>query len=245
MMLKSLIIALSLLAAPVAWSTSFYIPPFPQTVQNTPVIVRGRVGGSRADWGTGQDSVKRIYTYYDLQVEEVLKGDVQGSELTVRELGGEKDGVGLDVPGTARFRGGEEVVVTLSEANSDGSYDIRNLMMGKFDLRPDDSGQEVLVGPGLDPHVGDEMTSPSKVKWTLDALRKLIKAQAEGKPFTPLPAASAKVSTSPTVAPQLLPSPEASVPAESGEEGQLPWGWVAIGLFAAGILAWLFLRTRK
>jgi hypothetical protein len=102
----------------------------------------------------------------------------------------------MQVSGSAEFQRGEEVVVFASERNPDGSFDVRGMMMGKFNLEKDENGQEILVGPALSsgthPAIRDheEILRPggtaqgqddtSSVKrWTLEALRKLIAQQAE------------------------------------------------------------------
>src|SRR6185312_17368613 len=76
------------------FSTSFYGQPFSQTVDQAPVIVKGKVGMHYSDWGIDPDGIKRIYTYYELKVDEVLKGSANNSRIIFRELGGEKDGIG-------------------------------------------------------------------------------------------------------------------------------------------------------
>src|ERR1700722_13674794 len=91
---------------PTAWATTFMQQPFPAAVSDAPVVVRGKIGNSTADWGSMWDGQKRIYTYYDFALAEVLKGPVAGTpghSITIREMGGAKNGVGMQVAGTARF----------------------------------------------------------------------------------------------------------------------------------------------
>ena len=87
---------------------------------------------------------------------EVFKGAAQGPKLTIRELGGEKDGIGMQIAGAAQFSRGEDVVVTLGPRNADGTYDVRGLMMAKYSLEKDEAGNEYLNGPGLDSHAHDD-----------------------------------------------------------------------------------------
>lgn len=191
-MKKSLPGALALLLFPMvsALATSFVDRPFPDTVQEASTIVRGKVGASYADFGKATDGSKRIYTYYELQLEEVVKGKASGNSLVMRELGGEKDGVGMHIPGASQFSRGEDVVVMLGDRNADGSYDIRGLMMGKYNIERDSSGKEVLVGPGISGggHAHEEGASENDQghsgpvsgpgsKWTLESLRQLVRSQ--------------------------------------------------------------------
>lgn len=219
-------------------------------------MVRGKVGNSYADWGRSADGNKRIYTFYDLAVSEVLKGKVKGNSLLMREMGGEKDGVGMEVPGASHFERGEDVVVMLGERNPDGSYDLRGLMTGKMNVELNQSGNEVLVGPavqGVESHMGGQSDTEPRKEWTLSALRDLIRTQAEGsaseannqnsktsvvaQPST-APSQSAAPG-SPSPAPQLQnSSPEDPKP--SSKFGFPVWAGLALGV---GIFA-AFLKKR-
>ncbi len=145
------VLALLLMFPPLVLATSFIEVPFEDTVAEAPIVVRGTVAGKRADWGRGSDGRDRIYTYFDLTVRERLKGDSgQALQILMRELGGEVGGVGMQVSGAAQFREGEDVVVFLSPAVEDSkgrtSYDVRGMMMGKYSVVLDESGEEVLDG---------------------------------------------------------------------------------------------------
>lgn len=165
-------------------ATSFYQPPFPQAVQQTERIVRGRVLGSEPAWAIGPDGNRRIYTFIELDLDEALKGEFGGRTLRVRELGGAIGKVGLQVPGTAKFSEGEDVVLFLGRKNSDDSYDLRGLMMGKYEVRRDESGNEFLLGPGLragrvEAGHAHEHSPGDDDRWTIDRLRELISEQAK------------------------------------------------------------------
>jgi hypothetical protein len=179
-----------LMALP-AQATSFYPQPFPETVQAAPIIVRGKVGMSYADWNRDDSGGKRIYTFYELQPTEVLKGNLTTSaSLNMRELGGQKDGVGLNVPGVSQFERGEDAVIFLKDRNSTGSYEVQGMMMGKYNIQKDSDGNEYLTGMGLNNFnhfsnnsAGTTVTTPTK-KWTLQDLKQLIRTQADATPNT-------------------------------------------------------------
>jgi len=172
----------SFLPSPPAWATSFYPQPFPESVQAAPIIVRGKTGMSYADWSSNDAGGRRIYTFYELQPTEILKGQVSASSpLTLRELGGEKDGVGLTVPGVAQFERGEDTLVFLKERNTNGTYDIQGMMMGKYSFQKDADGTEYLTGMGLN-EVHSNAPSHLPQKWTLEDLRQLIRTQAPAQP---------------------------------------------------------------
>ncbi len=185
-------------------ASSFYPQPFSEKVQEASVIARGKVGMSYADWGNDQEGIKRIYTYVELQLIETFKGNASGSSIMIRELGGEKDGVGLQISGVAQFQRGEDVVALLKNKNSDGVYDVQGMMMGKYGVLTDSNGVEYLSGPGL-----WQPTSPTQ--WTLEALRHLIQTQSiEAKrksESSPLPLT-------------LLPNHEKNVPVQAPPQSQ-------------------------
>lgn len=261
----NLLFILFFLFADAAKATSFVDQPFPDTVQEAPVIVHGRVGTSHADWSTGQDGTRRIYTFFDLEVLEVLKGAAPGNSLTMRELGGEKDGLGMQVAGSAQFSPDEDVVVFLGPRNSvDNSYDVWGMSMGKYNLNKGEDGQEYLQGAGIsgsDDHVllGGQPDTQRPQKWTLDALRRLVQAQASAPPKptpstntprTPIISPAPATGNSPLpqgtegAAPGLQTSSTSApgMPATGGE-GHLPWLGILLG--GIGIVAALVFMSRK
>jgi hypothetical protein len=257
----AVVISWNIFNAPQTLATSFYIQPFPETVQEAPVIIRGKAGNSYADWGKDENGTKRIYTYYEIQVSETLKGKVNTQAIVIREVGGEKDGIGLQISGTSHFDKNEDAVIFLREKNSDGVFDVQGMMMGKYNLRTDSEGREYLVGPGLPSEPNSGMTSQKPVQWSLDSLRQLIRQQ-EGnsskassaplseKPVSPkvlAPHPSFTLNPSPTsiqavskdqsAAPQLQ-----SSATDESSEGNKNWLWMGAG-FGIFILSGLLYFT--
>jgi hypothetical protein len=120
----------------------------------------------------------------------MYKGNLSNHSIQVREIGGEVDQTGLQIAGAARFSSGEEVVLFLSGPNSDQSYSINGMMMGKYNIDRDANGTEILSGAGVnpmtDPHtITKAQTGPSapdsviqtSKKWTVNALKDEIKRQ--------------------------------------------------------------------
>src|SRR5262249_3614885 len=70
-----------------------------------------------------------------LSVEECWKGTC-GDELTVRQLGGELDGEGAAVEGTAALAAGSEVVLFL-RPRKDGAYSPVGMAQGAFQVERD------------------------------------------------------------------------------------------------------------
>lgn len=265
---------LILLVSGGALATTFMPTPFPDKVDDAPSIVRGTAGNSTSDWGIGRDGVKRIYTYTELSPKEVIKqgpGEaIPMNTIKIRELGGTKDGMGMEVSGTAHFNRGEDVVVMLGDRTGDGAFEVRGMMMGKFNIERDSQGREVLTGPGLDESGTDAFDAhghghghgsgkgQTGTVWTLDRLRTLVKERQQAQ--QKMAEAAPKTMTSPGVEAQpavnqvgapalqpqgLSPGPEGSSSEQEGPGGQaLLWG---LGLVAAlgGFGLWMALRSRR
>jgi hypothetical protein len=247
-------------------ATTFIEQPFPNLVQDAENIVRGKTGSSHADYAQSEDGAKRIYTFYELRVQEIFKGSVSGSTVLMRELGGEKDGRGMQVPGSAHFQSDEDVVVFLGPRNGDGSHDLRGMMMAKFNLKRDDDGREYLVGPGISSGAG-RIVHPEDAaagqgdtgvkKWTLEALRELVRAQGQAPDVkTPPPASSPtpRMQSPAAPAPSAPPADSLAAPQlqpPSPEEGATPperfpsWALLALGGGVLAAAAWFLLKKPR
>ncbi len=241
-----------------AGATSFIEKSFPDAVGESPVIVRGTIGMSYSDYGRSPGDEKRLFTYYELVPSEVFKGSVPDGAIMLRQIGGSKDGVTMEVPGTARFSRGEEVVVMLGAQGGDGTFNVRSLMMGKFTIDRL-NGKEYLNGPGaVSPeevndgeviHPEEGMRRPRTAVYTLEALRELVRAkeqepsQAAGTSSpnpSPTAASPSGLAPQPTAAPGLQ-NPDqgdAAAPAEQGSTRKWFWGAILMGV-------WLALRTLR
>ena len=229
---------------------------------------------SYADWNKDDSGGKRIYTFYELQPTEVLKGNVTpSSSITMRELGGEKDGVGLNVPGVAQIERGEDAIVFLKERNSGGSYDIQGMMMGKYNIQVDGEGTEYLTGMGLnnfDHSVNNPVGAPSSPppkKWALNDLRQLIRSQADSDSRSEVSAASnntrqesdrrPKTPSSPTAlaqqaspTPTQEPDPQTSslAPSDESVENSSPgfsYFWISLLTLGGAIGLWQYNKSRR
>ena len=103
-------------------------------------VVRARVLERQSRWSEDGHS---IHTFTTLEVISNLKGQASGL-VTVRQLGGEVDGVGSFVSGDAHFEVGEEVIVFL-RANPDGEPVFHLIGLGQGKFRVDRSGESVRV----------------------------------------------------------------------------------------------------
>lgn len=213
-----------ILTIPSAWSTSFYIRPFSEFTKTTPNIIRGKTTNIRVENGVAPDGVKTIYTFANLDIKDVIKGSISGSQIQIRKLGGSKDGVTLEIPSSVEFTDKEEGVFFLSEELEDHSYEVSSMELGKF-LITEKNGEEILHGGLFDyskPESGHEHEnnvvagniSENLKPWSIAQLRELVKSQQSSAPTTtPETQKTAVVSNSPE-------EPKTSAPAINNQSNQ-------------------------
>jgi Matrixin len=100
------------------------------------LVVRGTVIGADSRW----DATSTLYTYVTLDVTSVVVGDGVPSRIVIKQLGGERDGIGLWVAGQAAFSANEDVLLDL-DAAPDGTLRTRALARGKWRVE--------VTGPGV------------------------------------------------------------------------------------------------
>ncbi len=101
-----------LLAAMPASAITYVLPTDGSLVDRTPTILYGRVLSATPAPG----DLRLPATDFTFQVEEVLKGTVAASTVTVRQLGGMRpDGMAMRVTGLPRLREGERALLFLAE----------------------------------------------------------------------------------------------------------------------------------
>lgn len=93
------------------------------------VILTGRVADITSGW---DDSVRSIYTYVHVDVDEVLRGSVGSSRVIVKQLGGEAGEIGLAVADQPTFATGEDVLLFLEARPRDGSLYTSAMWQGKW-----------------------------------------------------------------------------------------------------------------
>jgi hypothetical protein len=134
---------LFLLIAPFsAYATTFGPISVSNQVQNAQYVVRGRIVGS--SWVMEDRASRRPYTHWKLQVIEQPKGTQLGSEIVIRQPGGELGGLGYHVAGSAQFRGGEEVFVNLKDTDEAGIKEVIALASGKYTVERGPDGVPLL-----------------------------------------------------------------------------------------------------
>jgi hypothetical protein len=105
-------------------------------VDQAAAVARVQVVGVEPGPAGGQPS-----TDYRVEVEEVVKGHLPGSTITVRVPGGVgADGLTLKIWGAPEFRPGDEPLLFLA-ASRDGSFHVLHLMLGAFHARRSETSE--------------------------------------------------------------------------------------------------------
>lgn len=101
-------------------------------------IVVGKVTSMKSEWNS---EGTEIYTYITVAVDQCLKGSLQHSEITIKQLGGEVAGIGLKVVGAPEYKEGEEVLTFLKGSESD-NFQCVGMAQGKYTIITDYSTQK-------------------------------------------------------------------------------------------------------
>lgn len=176
---------LSWLASPRSDATTFAPVRIEEAAALAPVIFRGKVLDSKADWQIGPDGVRRIYTDTQVRITETLKGVAAEKTVTLRELGGEVDGIGLEVPGRAIYAPDSDIVLMATPFSPGGNLlRAHGMSMGQYDVVRDSNGQEAIQGAGI-AAPSDHGDADRSGQMPLEDFRKLLKKQASSSKPSP------------------------------------------------------------
>jgi hypothetical protein len=129
------------LLAFVASATTMLAMDVPALTKASDVVVRGFVGKVESRWTLDHS---RIMTDSEIEVAEVLKGNVTTKTVTAMQPGGVVGDFGQMVHGTARFAVGEEVVVFLERRGE--RFFVVGMAQGRMTI--DRTGPEAVVRGG-------------------------------------------------------------------------------------------------
>ena len=127
-----LLLAVILGCAGSASSTTYVLPDDDDFIVGARAIITGKV----LSVGSRLDEQDRIFTYITVRVQEVLKGQVEGRRIVLKQAGGQVGGRGSVIFGTPEFKPGEQVLLYLGTW-PDGSLRVHQLMLGKFSITVD------------------------------------------------------------------------------------------------------------
>jgi hypothetical protein len=109
------------------------------------IVVVARVDELSSGWDAQSHS---LYTYVSVSVERVLKGEVPGGRLVVKQLGGRLQNIGLHVADQPDFELGESVLLFLEVRPRDATLYTTALWQGKWTLERDGRGERVATRRG-------------------------------------------------------------------------------------------------
>ncbi len=232
---------------------------------NSQYYVHGRVLGS--SWVEKAPYINRPYTYWRITVAEQLYGEPLGSEITVRQPGGELGDQGYHVAGAAEFTGGEEVFIALRDTDQNqGVKEVVGLASGKFRVEQTSGGEKIVVsGLGL-PVTGNDGKSlgPDDFKALLkriakkeisDADRNVFVSrnpthEVENSPSTPAPGneqfSTQQKNSSPTDLKSEPKPVEESLPeSEESSTGSSAVFWIIAAVLTLTLLGGIVLALRR
>lgn len=125
------VIALSIATSTIpAQATSFGEVAVVGQIKEAPFVFRGRIGRK---WTEKEPESGKPYTYWNLAISDVMRGDYREPEVVVRQPGGEIDTIGYTVAGSANFSDGEEVVVMAGNTKESPTVkEVIGLTSGKY-----------------------------------------------------------------------------------------------------------------
>ncbi len=260
-----------------AMATSFFVPPFPEKLESSPNIVRGVAGKSESRWVTHPGGQEQIFTFTSLQVTEVLKGQIsaQKNQIQVRTYGGQMGDVGMNVPGSAQFVSGEDLVLMLTDPHADGSYSVIGMTTGRFSVKQSENGEAYLEGMGLNSsskglvqfpqnheeniHNKSHSDASQSTRWTLKKVRSILSKQStlktnvksqtslkSGKSMSQPKHGFFPTKSDDSVAPALQPPEEDSANQDDSESNYFAWiVLLVLGLIVGGTLIWRRAKGRS
>ncbi|MBA3886634.1 MAG: hypothetical protein H0X67_13025 [Acidobacteria bacterium] len=146
-MTRVLLVLAMLCAAPPLAATVILPADFRDLVTGSQVIVYGRVADVRAEWTADRRRIESVVT---LEVGSYLKGG-PGEHVTFRVEGGQIGRYKSVTIGAPEFSPGDEAVFFLTSRGPSVAR-IFGMGQGVFRVRPDASGQRLVVPPALMTH---------------------------------------------------------------------------------------------
>ncbi len=104
-------------------------------------IVYGKVVRKYSQWVKKE---RRIYTYITIAALSHVKGAAK-QEVVIRQVGGTANGLGMHVPGSAKFELGEEVFVFLEKSRVSTHHLVMGMSYGKFRVVTDAKTQVKML----------------------------------------------------------------------------------------------------
>jgi hypothetical protein len=202
-----------------------------------PMVLEGVTGRSYTAWDGSDPSTIRTYTPF--HVDDVLKGQLEQSDILLRQPGGEVGGARAAGAVGAEFDFRERLIVLIGERDPvDGSYDIPARLEGVYRITQDAAGSS-----GIDVRLGADAGAYSNKEKAPGTLLTRIPVDrfeqlARGAPSQDPGLASSMGSPRPVARSDGITPNAATYALKDGTSSRLPWlaGLCGIGL---AVLWWL------
>ena len=105
------------------------------------LIVKGVIRTVTPAW---DDARQMVWTYVEVECEEVLKGEVRSRTIVLKQLGGDTGEGGVQVLGQPTFLENQRVLLYLNTA-PDGTLHVAHAFIGRFLIKTTQSGDTVVT----------------------------------------------------------------------------------------------------
>jgi len=147
--IKHLLLLTALVAtAPFVRATTVIPPTFDELVDQADLIFQGEVTNVKSEW-VGEGAQRHIMSYVSFKVSDAVKGDT-GQNYTIRMLGGTVDGESMGVSDAPIFQVGDQEILFVQN-NGSQFIPLVGIMHGRFHIRKNEAGQEVVTDPNDQP----------------------------------------------------------------------------------------------
>jgi Matrixin/Putative Ig domain len=141
-----LILAFSFLTTLPAKATTVVMLSDTDLIVNSRLILTGTVISTTSAW---DDTGSTVWTYVEVLIDRMLKGEVPESTIVLKQLGGTVGESGVRVFGQPGFTAGERVLLYLN-AGVDGTLHSAHNFMGKFSVVQNPSDGKEFVERSVD-----------------------------------------------------------------------------------------------
>ncbi len=161
-----------------AHATTFGPIPVVDQVRGAQYAIRGNVIGD--SWVKYAPDVNKPYTYWKISIAAQQIGDSLGSEVEIRQPGGEIGPFGYHMAGTAEFARDEDTFILLHDTPEKDVKEIVGLTSGKYRVETAINGKKIVVN-GLGLPVNGEDGAPFSPEEFSDLLQRISRNEATEK----------------------------------------------------------------
>lgn len=130
-----------------SFATTFGPIDVSHQIRDSQYFLHGKI--IEGPWAEMERDLGRPYTHWRLQITEQFTGTSLGTEVIIRQPGGEINGMGYAVAGSAKFSGGEDVFVNVRDTHDPKVKEVVGLASGKYKVTNTGGAQKIQNGIGF------------------------------------------------------------------------------------------------